>query len=34
MTELRIGTHEEWLAARGELLRREKEHTRMGDELA
>ena len=30
----RIGTREEWLAARGELLVREKEHTRLGDELA
>jgi predicted dithiol-disulfide oxidoreductase (DUF899 family) len=30
----RIGTHEEWLAARDELLVREKEHTRLGDELA
>ena len=29
-----VGTREEWLAAREELLRREKEHTRMGDELA
>lgn len=34
MTEHRIGTREEWQAAREELLRREKEHTRMGDELA
>ena len=30
----RIGTREEWLAAREELLAREKEHTRLGDELA
>jgi predicted dithiol-disulfide oxidoreductase (DUF899 family) len=30
----RIGTREEWLAARAELLEREKELTRMGDELA
>jgi predicted dithiol-disulfide oxidoreductase (DUF899 family) len=30
----RIGTREEWLAAREDLLKREKEHTRMGDELA
>jgi predicted dithiol-disulfide oxidoreductase (DUF899 family) len=30
----RIGTHEEWLAARERLLTREKEHTRLGDELA
>jgi predicted dithiol-disulfide oxidoreductase (DUF899 family) len=29
-----IGTREEWLAAREELLIREKEHTRLGDELA
>jgi predicted dithiol-disulfide oxidoreductase (DUF899 family) len=28
------GTREEWLAARAELLDREKEHTRIGDELA
>jgi predicted dithiol-disulfide oxidoreductase (DUF899 family) len=28
------GTREEWLAARDELLKREKEHTRLGDELA
>ena len=34
MTERRIGTHEEWQAARDELLRLEKEHTRMGDDLA
>jgi predicted dithiol-disulfide oxidoreductase (DUF899 family) len=31
---LRTGTREDWQAARDELLRREKEHTRMGDELA
>ena len=30
----RIGTREEWAAAREELLVREKEHTRLGDELA
>jgi predicted dithiol-disulfide oxidoreductase (DUF899 family) len=30
----RKGTHEEWLAARRELLAAEKEHTRRGDELA
>jgi predicted dithiol-disulfide oxidoreductase (DUF899 family) len=30
----RIGTREEWAAAREELLVREKEHTRQGDELA
>jgi predicted dithiol-disulfide oxidoreductase (DUF899 family) len=29
-----IGTHEEWLAARKELLAREKELTRLSDELA
>jgi predicted dithiol-disulfide oxidoreductase (DUF899 family) len=34
MTSRRIGTYEEWLAARAELLEREKELTRMGDELA
>jgi predicted dithiol-disulfide oxidoreductase (DUF899 family) len=34
MTGHRIGTREEWLAAREELLVREKEHTRLGDELA
>ena len=34
MTERRIGTRAEWLAAREELLVREKEHTRIGDELA
>jgi predicted dithiol-disulfide oxidoreductase (DUF899 family) len=34
MTDHRIGTREEWQAAREELLRREKEHTRTGDELA
>jgi predicted dithiol-disulfide oxidoreductase (DUF899 family) len=34
MTEHRIATREEWQEAREELLRREKEHTRMGDELA
>ena len=34
MTEHTIGTREEWQAAREELLQREKEHTRMGDELA
>jgi predicted dithiol-disulfide oxidoreductase (DUF899 family) len=28
------GTREEWLAARDELLKREKEHTRLGDEIA
>jgi predicted dithiol-disulfide oxidoreductase (DUF899 family) len=34
MTNPKIGTREEWETARQELLRREKEHTRMGDELA
>jgi predicted dithiol-disulfide oxidoreductase (DUF899 family) len=34
MIERTIGTREEWLAAREQLLRREKEHTRLGDELA
>ncbi len=32
MTEHRIASREEWQAAREELRRREKEHTRMGDE--
>jgi predicted dithiol-disulfide oxidoreductase (DUF899 family) len=30
----RIGTREEWVAARAKLLDREKEHTKLGDELA
>jgi predicted dithiol-disulfide oxidoreductase (DUF899 family) len=30
----RTGTRDEWLAARRELLQAEKEHTRLGDELA
>ena len=34
MTDHTIGTREEWLAAREELLKREKEHTRLGDEIA
>jgi predicted dithiol-disulfide oxidoreductase (DUF899 family) len=34
MTAHRIGTREEWLAASAKLLEREKELTRMGDELA
>jgi predicted dithiol-disulfide oxidoreductase (DUF899 family) len=34
MTEHKTGTREEWAAAREELLTREKEHTRLGDELA
>ena len=34
MTSHKIGTREEWAAAREHLLAREKEHTRLGDELA
>jgi len=34
MTAHRIGTRDEWLVAREQLLIREKEHTRVGDELA
>jgi predicted dithiol-disulfide oxidoreductase (DUF899 family) len=34
MTNHKTGTPEEWLAARRELLKAEKEHTRRGDELA
>jgi predicted dithiol-disulfide oxidoreductase (DUF899 family) len=34
MTDHKIGTREEWLTARADLLEREKAHTRMGDELA
>jgi predicted dithiol-disulfide oxidoreductase (DUF899 family) len=34
VTGHRIGPREEWAAAREELLAREKEHTRLGDELA
>src|SRR5450759_2540702 len=34
MTSHRIGTREEWLAASADLLKREKELSRMGDELA
>jgi predicted dithiol-disulfide oxidoreductase (DUF899 family) len=34
MTHPKTGTREEWLAAREQLLVREKEHTRLGDELA
>ena len=34
MTGHKIGTREEWLSAREQLLEREKEHTRLGDELA
>ena len=34
MTDHKVVGREEWQAARDELLQREKEHTRMGDELA
>jgi predicted dithiol-disulfide oxidoreductase (DUF899 family) len=34
MSEPRIGTQEEWQAARDDLLKREKELTRLNDELA
>jgi predicted dithiol-disulfide oxidoreductase (DUF899 family) len=34
VTDQRIGTRDDWAAAREELLAREKEHTRLGDELA
>ena len=34
MTTHKIASREEWLAARSALLEREKQHTRMGDELA
>jgi predicted dithiol-disulfide oxidoreductase (DUF899 family) len=34
VTGHRIGTRDEWAAARDALLVREKEHTRLGDELA
>ena len=34
MTEHRVGTREDWRAARVNLLEQEKEHTRRGDELA
>ena len=34
MTGHKNGTREEWLAAREELLKQEKEHTRLGDEIA
>ncbi len=34
MTDHKTGTHAEWLAAREQLLEREKEHTWLGDELA
>ena len=34
MTSHKTATHEEWLAARNELLVKEKELTRRGDQLA
>jgi predicted dithiol-disulfide oxidoreductase (DUF899 family) len=34
MVDHTITTREEWLGAREELLKREKEHTRLGDEIA
>src|SRR5690242_7380845 len=34
MSDHRVVTREEWAVAREELLAREKEHTRLGDELA
>jgi predicted dithiol-disulfide oxidoreductase (DUF899 family) len=34
MTNHKVVGREEWQAARGELLQREKEHTRTGDDLA
>jgi predicted dithiol-disulfide oxidoreductase (DUF899 family) len=34
MTEHKVGSREEWLAAREQLLTQEKEHTRLGDDLA
>jgi predicted dithiol-disulfide oxidoreductase (DUF899 family) len=34
MADHKIGTREEWTAAREELLVREKQHTRLGDEIA
>ena len=34
MSKHKTSTREEWLAAREQLLAREKEHTRLGDELA
>jgi predicted dithiol-disulfide oxidoreductase (DUF899 family) len=34
MADHKTGTRKEWLAARFELLKVEKEHTRRGDELA
>ena len=34
MTDHKVGTREEWLAARAPLLAQEKEYSRVGDELA
>jgi predicted dithiol-disulfide oxidoreductase (DUF899 family) len=34
MIDHEVGSREEWLAAREQLLAREKEHTKLGDELA
>ena len=34
MTEHKVVSREEWASSRDELLAREKEHTRLGDELA
>src|ERR1039458_2636507 len=34
MAGSRIGTRDDWAAAREELLAREKEYTRLGDDLA
>jgi predicted dithiol-disulfide oxidoreductase (DUF899 family) len=34
MTDHRIATRDEWIAVREEVLAREKEHTRLGDDLA
>ena len=34
MAQHKVATHEEWLAARNQLLAKEKELTRRGDELA
>jgi predicted dithiol-disulfide oxidoreductase (DUF899 family) len=34
LTDNKIGTREEWLVARDQLLLREKEHTRLGDDIA
>src|SRR5579859_4134831 len=34
MTDHKVATQQEWQAARDELLQREKDHTRVGDELA